>query len=148
MGNDGNEFKIITQTFLYKFLNDKFICEVKKIDKKLAKLRAEMNDLEAQRANKPYPAKPIRTAGYAPEEDDESDGTPHPQEPLRKERNVTHELRDELNSLREKREQPARTERKDVKPLREKPEVREPVERKKQPEKKSATEALKDGDKK
>ena len=24
LGNDGNEFKIITQTFLYKFLNDKF----------------------------------------------------------------------------------------------------------------------------
>jgi type I restriction enzyme M protein len=37
LGNDGNEFKIITQTFLYKFLNDKFIYEVKKIDKKLTK---------------------------------------------------------------------------------------------------------------
>lgn len=37
LGNDGNEFKIITQTFLYKFLNDKFIYETKKIDKKLAK---------------------------------------------------------------------------------------------------------------
>ncbi|MEJ7646164.1 MAG: class I SAM-dependent DNA methyltransferase [Chryseolinea sp.] len=37
LGNDGNEFKIITQTFLYKFLNDKFIFEIKKIDKKLAK---------------------------------------------------------------------------------------------------------------
>jgi type I restriction enzyme M protein len=24
LGNDGNEFKIITQLFLYKFLNDKF----------------------------------------------------------------------------------------------------------------------------
>lgn len=24
LGNDGNEFKIITQAFLYKFLNDKF----------------------------------------------------------------------------------------------------------------------------
>ena len=24
LGNDGNEFKIITQIFLYKFLNDKF----------------------------------------------------------------------------------------------------------------------------
>ena len=23
MGNDGNEYKIITQVFLYKFLNDK-----------------------------------------------------------------------------------------------------------------------------
>jgi hypothetical protein len=24
LGNDGNEFKIITQVFLYKFMNDKF----------------------------------------------------------------------------------------------------------------------------
>ena len=31
MGNDGNEYKIITQVFLYKFLNDKFGYEVKKI---------------------------------------------------------------------------------------------------------------------
>ena len=32
LGNDGNEFKIITQIFLYKFLNDKFAHEAKKID--------------------------------------------------------------------------------------------------------------------
>jgi type I restriction enzyme M protein len=37
LGNDGNEFKIITQVFLYKFLNDKFIYEVKQLDKKLEK---------------------------------------------------------------------------------------------------------------
>jgi type I restriction enzyme M protein len=37
LGNDGNEFKIITQVFLYKFLNDKFAHEVQKIDSKLAK---------------------------------------------------------------------------------------------------------------
>lgn len=36
LGNDGNEFKIITQLFLYKFLNDKFAFEAKKIDPKLA----------------------------------------------------------------------------------------------------------------
>jgi len=35
LGNDGNEFKIITQVFLYKFLNDKFAFEVKIIDSKL-----------------------------------------------------------------------------------------------------------------
>lgn len=35
LGNDGNEFKIITQVFLYKFMNDKFAYEVKKIDSKL-----------------------------------------------------------------------------------------------------------------
>lgn len=35
MGNDGNEYKIITQVFLYKFLNDKFGYAVKKLSKKL-----------------------------------------------------------------------------------------------------------------
>ncbi len=35
LGNDGNEFKIITQVFLYKFMNDKFAHEVKLIDSKL-----------------------------------------------------------------------------------------------------------------
>lgn len=35
MGNDGNEFKVITQVFLYKFLNDKFEYEIKKISPKL-----------------------------------------------------------------------------------------------------------------
>jgi type I restriction enzyme M protein len=38
LGNDGNEFKIITQVFLYKFLNDKFAFEIKKIDPKLARV--------------------------------------------------------------------------------------------------------------
>ena len=36
LGNDGNEFKIITQTFLCKFLNDKFAYEAKQIDEKVA----------------------------------------------------------------------------------------------------------------
>ena len=36
LGNDGNEFKIITQVFLYKFLNDKFAYEVKRIDRNIA----------------------------------------------------------------------------------------------------------------
>ena len=40
LGNDGNEFKIITQIFLYKFLNDKFAYEVKQIDRNLAKAAA------------------------------------------------------------------------------------------------------------
>lgn len=35
LGNDGNEFKIITQVFLFKFLNDKFGYEAKKISKRL-----------------------------------------------------------------------------------------------------------------
>lgn len=36
MGNDGNEYKIITQVFLYKFMNDKFGYEIKKISPVLA----------------------------------------------------------------------------------------------------------------
>ena len=31
LGNDGNEYKVITQVFLYKFLNDKFFFEIKKL---------------------------------------------------------------------------------------------------------------------
>ncbi len=38
LGNDGNEFKIITQVFLYKFLNDKFAFEAKRIRPDLAKV--------------------------------------------------------------------------------------------------------------
>lgn len=37
MGNDGNEYKIITQIFLYKFLNDKFGYELKKISDEIKK---------------------------------------------------------------------------------------------------------------
>jgi len=37
LGNDGNEFKIITQIFLYKFLNDKFAYEAKKINPSIAR---------------------------------------------------------------------------------------------------------------
>lgn len=36
MGNDGNEYKIITQVFLYKYLNDKFGYEIKKLNKRIA----------------------------------------------------------------------------------------------------------------
>lgn len=44
MGNDGNEYKIITQIFLYKFINDKFGFAVKQINYKLA--NAEKWELE------------------------------------------------------------------------------------------------------
>ncbi|NDI99422.1 SAM-dependent DNA methyltransferase [Flavobacterium sp. LaA7.5] len=37
LGNDGDEYKIITQVFLYKFLNDKFAYEVKQLKPNLAK---------------------------------------------------------------------------------------------------------------
>ena len=41
LGNDGNEFKIITQVFLYKFMNDKFGYEVKQLEPKLAKAESD-----------------------------------------------------------------------------------------------------------
>lgn len=37
MGNDGNEYKIITQVFLYKFMNDKFGYELKRISPEIKK---------------------------------------------------------------------------------------------------------------
>ena len=37
MGNDGNEYKVITQVFLYKFLNDKFGYEIKNARSEIAK---------------------------------------------------------------------------------------------------------------
>ena len=43
LGNDGNEFKIITQVFLYKFLHDKFIYEIKQIDHKLSEVDLKIN---------------------------------------------------------------------------------------------------------
>ena len=52
LGNDGNEYKVITQIFLYKFLNDKFIYEIKNIDNTFKKnteneiKKLSKNDLE------------------------------------------------------------------------------------------------------
>src|SRR5437868_14733265 len=40
LANDGNEFKIITQVFLYKFLNDKFAHEVKRIEPAIARAKS------------------------------------------------------------------------------------------------------------
>jgi Type I restriction-modification system methyltransferase subunit len=37
LGNDGNEYKIITEVFLYKFMNDKFFFEIRNLDAKYAK---------------------------------------------------------------------------------------------------------------
>lgn len=58
LGNDGNEYKIITQIFLYKFLNDKFGYELKRAKSRFAdKIRnaeqwetayAELSDTERQ----------------------------------------------------------------------------------------------------
>ncbi len=53
LGNDGNEFKIITQVFLYKFMNDKFGYEVKQIDSKL-KNAGNWEQAIAKYSNKDY----------------------------------------------------------------------------------------------
>ena len=52
LGNDGNEYKIITEVFLYKFMNDKFFSEVKRVggyagatEEKLKKLSDDDYDM-------------------------------------------------------------------------------------------------------
>ncbi|WKW45429.1 class I SAM-dependent DNA methyltransferase [Myroides sp. JBRI-B21084] len=47
LGNDGNEFKIITQVFLYKFLNDKFRFEIKKLKPELGENQSFYENLQA-----------------------------------------------------------------------------------------------------
>lgn len=54
LGNDGNEFKIITQAFLYKFLNDKFAREVKLANDKLAKAEERWADELAKFSDSDY----------------------------------------------------------------------------------------------
>ena len=51
LGNDGNEFKIITQVFLYKFLNDKFVHEIKQLEPKLVKAENWEQELKKYTAN-------------------------------------------------------------------------------------------------
>lgn len=53
LGNDGNEFKIITQVFLYKFMNDKFGFEVKELEPKL-KVAANWEQEIAAYSDKQY----------------------------------------------------------------------------------------------
>jgi type I restriction enzyme M protein len=53
LGNDGNEFKIITQVFLYKFMNDKFGYEVKLLEPKLATAESWEKEI-AQYRDKQY----------------------------------------------------------------------------------------------
>jgi len=47
LGNASSEYKIITEVFLYKFLNDKFLYEVKQIDENLKNSTNVEADLEA-----------------------------------------------------------------------------------------------------
>ena len=54
LGNDGNEYKVITQMFLYKFLNDKFGYEIKRLNPKIAQAEkwetayADLSDKERE----------------------------------------------------------------------------------------------------
>ena len=41
LGNDGNEYRIIVQTFLYKLLSDKFAFELKRLEPRLAEAGAD-----------------------------------------------------------------------------------------------------------
>lgn len=55
LGNGGNEFKIITQAFLYKFLNDKFAFEAKKVDISIAsaeKWEVALNEMTEEQRDK------------------------------------------------------------------------------------------------
>lgn len=61
LGNDGNEYKIITQAFLFKYLNDKFGHEVKRLDPKLAK--AEKWEVEIAKYSEKDYAKLLQRLG-------------------------------------------------------------------------------------
>lgn len=55
LGNASSEYKIITEVFLYKFLNDKFLFEAKKADKSLAGLSsAEVEETLSKMSDDDY----------------------------------------------------------------------------------------------
>jgi type I restriction enzyme M protein len=66
LGNDGNESKIITQTFQYKFMNDKLGYELKQIDARFAtdkpweSVLQEINDEEFRKLSKRLPVNTAR----------------------------------------------------------------------------------------
>lgn len=70
LGNDGNEFKIITQVFLYKLMNDKFAYEVKQIDPKIGKGESwekSLRSLSADEYESLLDDLPANTARLSPE---------------------------------------------------------------------------------
>jgi type I restriction enzyme M protein len=70
LGNDGNEFKIITQVFLYKLMNDKFAYEVKQIDPKIGKGESwekSLKSLSADEYESLLDDLPANTARLSPE---------------------------------------------------------------------------------
>lgn len=51
LGNDGNEYKIIIQVFLYKYMNDKFGYEAKRVDTELGRRLKNAKKWEAEYDN-------------------------------------------------------------------------------------------------
>ncbi|EHK90656.1 HsdM family class I SAM-dependent methyltransferase [Aggregatibacter actinomycetemcomitans] len=71
LGNDGNEFKIISQAFLYKFLNDKYDFEVKKILEEKPGEPMEFVDMEIQ--SKTAVLKPEHSIRYLSQRQNDAD---------------------------------------------------------------------------
>ncbi len=65
LGNASSEYKIITEIFLYKFLNDKFLYEAKKVDNKLSKLSSA--DVELKLAEMSDDDYELFLFGFAPD---------------------------------------------------------------------------------
>lgn len=71
LGNDGNEYKIIIEVFLYKFMNDKFFYEVRKRYPKYkddCKLGETLKSLNAEEYGKLLRNLPASTAKLTPEQ--------------------------------------------------------------------------------
>ena len=71
LGNDGNEFKIISQAFLYKFLNDKYDFEVKQIRKEKPDEPIEFVDMDIE--GKTAVLKPEHSIKYLSERQNSAD---------------------------------------------------------------------------
>lgn len=65
LGNASSEYKILTEIFLYKFLNDKFLYEAKKVDNKLSKLSSA--DVEMKLAEMTDDDYELFLFGFAPD---------------------------------------------------------------------------------
>lgn len=65
LGNASSEYKIITEVFLYKFLNDKFLYEAKKVDKSLSELSSA--EVEKKLSNMSYDDYELFLYGFEPD---------------------------------------------------------------------------------
>lgn len=71
LGNDGNEYKIITESFLYKFMNDKFFYDIRKKYPKYKddrQLESTLKSLSAEEYGKLLRNLPAGTAKLMPEQ--------------------------------------------------------------------------------